>query len=152
MANPVRAVGRDLGIDIIEEAARQDEEREIREADERFRMTGENPRPRRLDSPLVDNNYSPDIANDGDSYEESAEPFNHHTAEGEYVEDNPSQFMVDQEVSMLRFNAGQNYLPRRTVVEAYNDREKEKEQREMDILKQKRMEESKNAITEIQID
>ena len=147
MANPITPVGRGSGRDIIEEAYLQDEEREIREADEYFRRTGENPRPSRLDNPLVDNNYSPDIANDGDSYDESIEPLNRHNVHGEYAEDNPTQF-ISETISRLQNNTRQI---RQRPMEAYSNRQKEKEQQELNILKQKRIEQSKNAIMETRI-
>ena len=161
MANPVTHVGRDHGIYIAEEAALQDEERQIREDDTHFRQTGENRRPRRLDNPLVDNNYSPDIASDGDEYDnlDSGDRLL-----SEYVEDNPTELINTPSQNSRRQRNGltslqqslldgfQNIPSRQREVNAYNRREQEKEEKEFQEIKQKRIEQSKNAIMELDVD
>lgn len=176
MANPVRQVG-ERSLDIIEEAALQDEERQIREDDAYFRQTGRNRRPRRLDSPLVDNNPSPDIANDGDSYDLNDEERRNSDGRA-YLEDNPTEFIsgpnqnsrrqirVEQDLLALhridtfaatRPQSRQPLAPhidpvRQREVEAYNRREQEKEEKEFSEIKEKRIEQSKNAIMELNIE
>ena len=165
MANPITPFGRRPSRDIYEEASLQDEERQIREDDLHFRRTGENRRPRRLDSPLVDNNPSPDIANDGDSYGLEEDLSNMHGV-GEYSEDNPTEFIgnlpsqnsrrqstISNQLRDMLYN-----LPppsrhsRISTIDAYNRREKEKQEKEFGELKEKRIEKSKNAILELQIE
>jgi len=160
MANPITHVGRDRGIDIAEEAALQDDERQIREDDAHFRQTGENRRPRRLDNPLVDNNYSPDIASDGDEYDnlDSGDRLL-----SEYVEDNPTELINTPSQNSRRQSNGltslqqslldgfQNIPSRQREVNAYNRREQEKEEKEFQKIKQKRIEQSKNAIMELDV-
>lgn len=146
MANPIRPHGRS-GMDIFEEAARQDEERQIQEDDAHFSLTGINRRPRRLDNPLVDNNPSPDIANDGDEYDENniTELRN---GINDYVENDPSEF-----INLPSQNSRRSNNPtRERVMDAYNKRETEKEEKEFNLIKEKRIEKSKNAIMELKID
>jgi len=178
MANPIRPLGRSSAHDIYDEAATQDLERQIEEDELHFRNTGENRRPRRLDNPLVDNNPSPDIANDGDNYDLSNDPVEH-TASGEYAEDSPSQFIpshnsrrtgLQQTEDIIRDyertmgndtfsrnqhqRVGEQYtdLARERVMNAYNRREREKGEKEFAIVKEKRIEQSKNAILELKIE
>lgn len=161
MANPITPVGFNHGRDIVEEAAAQDEERNIRADEEHFRRTGQNRRPRRLDNPLVDNNPSPDLANDGDSYDlENNDP------PSEYAEDSPTTFidnvpsqnsrrngLTDTQQNILgAFQDYTNRYPRQREVDAYNQREKEKEEKELEEIKKKRIEQSKNAIMELKVD
>ena len=149
MANPIRSLGRRSSGDIYEEAASQDLERQIEEDELHFRNTGENRRPRRLDSPLVDNNPSPDIANDGDNYDLSDDPVRGEIP-GEYAEDSPSQFIPSHN---SRRSGLQHADPsRERVMNAYNRREREKGEKEFAIVKEKRIEQSKNAILELKIE
>lgn len=173
MANPVRPLGRSSGRDIYDEAAIQDLERQISEDELHFRMTGENRRPRRLDNPIVDNNPSPDIANDGDSYD--INNFNNdlndaifRTEPEGYSEDNPSEFIdvpsqnsrrselgrTDSFSRNQHQRVGEQYadIARERVMDAYNRREREKEDKEFVAIKEKRIERSKNAIMELKID
>lgn len=166
MANPVTPLGRRPSRDIYEEASLQDEERQIREDDLHFRRTGENRRPRRLDSPLVDNNPSPDIANDGDNYELEEDLSNMHMAE--YSEDNPTEFIgnlpsqnsrrqsaISNQLRDILYNLpppSNSRHQRMSTVDAYNRREREKQEKDFNELKEKRIEKSKNAILELKIE
>jgi hypothetical protein len=115
MANPITPAGfRDLGA--VEEAQRQDAERNQRAANEHAQRTGQTPRHYEPPNPLVPiNGYADqrDIANDGDSYDVNninnglarslSELFTVGTSQddlgssaaGEYVENNPSQLITN---------------------------------------------------------
>jgi hypothetical protein len=95
MANPITPSGRRRSSDydrddIASAARRQDEERRIREDNAYFERTGINRPPAGTYDPLVDNDR-PDVAYDGDSYDDN--PFNRHTASGEYAEDSPTRII-----------------------------------------------------------
>jgi len=179
MANPITPAGFRRDVDIVEEAASQDEERADREDEAHFRATGINRRPRRLDSPLVDDNPSPNIAVDGDSYEVEE----HYPDVGGYSEDSPTQFIDNTpsqnsrrqnngltEVQQRLLNGirglgldgvrdlpasqipAQIRNPRQRTVDAYNKREKEREEKEFDEIKKNRIEQCKNSIMELNIE
>ena len=121
MANPITPSGNrgissfGEGEDIASAARRQDEERRIREDNTYFERTGINRPPVREYSPLVDNDR-PDVAYDGDSYDEMVNrPLN-----GTYAEDTPTQ-IIDPDARPNR----RNNAPRipSTQQEAYMQRE-----------------------------
>ena len=92
MANPIRPIGMSRDVDIFDEARIQDEQREARENLEHFNRTGENRRQVGTYDPLVDNDRYRDVANDGDSYDETAgSPFNNRNRV--YSEDSPTQII-----------------------------------------------------------
>jgi hypothetical protein len=68
MANPIIPVGFVGGSDIFETARQQDEERRTREVVNYIARTGHIPPPVREHSPLIEDDVRPDIADDGDSY------------------------------------------------------------------------------------
>ena len=164
MANPITPSGRprrssfnpsDFLSDgtILDAARRQDEERRIREDNALFERTGVNRPPVPEYSPLVDDDR-PDVANDGDSYEE-----NNHTVSGEYAEDSPTRIIDSsgRTVSEIRgrtvsetYNSIVRYNPRQrsrnSEQQAYMQREHIKEDKEFEDKVNNRKNKFKNPI------
>lgn len=161
MANPITPSGRPRRLrpealygyqaeqDIAEAARQQDIERRIREDNAHFERTGINRPPVPEYSPLVDDDR-PDVANDGDSYDER--PYNRHTVDGEYVEDSPTR-IIDRiiEDSSRRRNTGRTRTLRNEQ-RAYIEREQVKEDKEFQEKVSKRRKKFRNAITGLGID
>jgi hypothetical protein len=164
MANPITPSGRprrssfnpsDFFSDgtILDAARRQDEERRIREDNALFERTGVNRPPIPEYSPLVDDDR-PDVARDGDSYDE-----NNHTVPGEYAEDSPTRIIDSsgRTVSEIRgrtvsetYNSIGRYNPRQnrnSEQEAYMQREQVKEDKEFEEKVNKRKKKFTNSIT-----
>jgi hypothetical protein len=167
MANPITPSGRPRRAsfnpsdpyDISGEARRQDEERRIREDNAIFERTGINRPPIPEYSPLVDDDR-PDVARDGDSYDE-----NNHTVPGEYAEDSPTRIIDSsgRTVSEIRgrtvsetYNDIARYNPRQrnrnSEQEAYMQRESIKENKEFQDKVDKRKKKFKNPIIGLGLD
>lgn len=129
--------------DIAESARRQDAERRIREDNQYFERTGVNRPPVQEYSPLVDNDR-PDIANDGDSYDESRQ-YNF-SAIGEYVEDNPTRLIEPNQQNILR-NRSSRIRACNEERDAYIDREQIKQEKEFQEKSEKQKKRFKNAIS-----
>ena len=123
--------------DIAENAKRQDEERRIREDNAFFEQTGINPKPYTPIDPLVPiNGYTPEeVANDGDDYMDS----------GAYSEDAPTQLIDPSNNRRTLTNASGK------ARQAYFEREKIKEDREIKVKIEKNSKKFKNAIIGLQI-
>jgi hypothetical protein len=145
MPNPITPSGRrspkriePIGdsFDITENARRQDEERRIGEDNAFFEKTGINPKPYEPVDPLVPiNGYvPPPVADDGDSYIDM---------DG-YVDDEPTR-LIDPDVPRSLKHAT------KTERQAYFEREKIKEQREMKVKVEKNSKKYKNPIIGLEI-
>lgn len=157
MANPITPSGRRRispiesfdGGDIGEAARRQDEERRIREDNAYFERTGINRPPIRENSPLVDNDR-PDIANDGDSYDERFRG-------RDFVENNPSRIIDPDAISnnVRRNNWGRGtpniITTPRNEREAYVQREQIKQDKEFQEKVEKTKKKFRNAISGLEI-
>jgi hypothetical protein len=86
-----------IGGDVVDRARQQDEERRIQEDNIHFQRTGENRPPIYEINPLVDNDM-PNVANDGDTYDDNSTP----PLTG-YAEDSPTQ-IVDPDNPRRRLN------------------------------------------------
>lgn len=137
MANPITPSGRPRResfyssdflsneANILESARIQDQERRIREDNAIFERTGINRPPVTEYNPLVDDDR-PDVARDGNSYEE-----NNHTLPGEYAEDSPTRIIDSsgRTVSEIRNPRQRN---RSQEQEAYMQREHVKQDKEFE--------------------
>ena len=139
MPNKIKSLIEDYGYDIVEKAKQQDQERRIREDNDYFEKTGINRIPLKIDDPLVPIGNYPDIADDGDTYDENYNP-NHHTADGEFAEDKPTYLIKDRTQVDPKEKA------------AYEKREKVKQEKEFEDKKNKRKNKFTNAIRGLVLD
>jgi len=117
MANPITPVGTS---DIFDSARQQDAERRAREVVDHIARTGEAPRFYQEYSPLVEDDIRPDIASDGDSYNDLG-----------------SQTIRDRIDNMFDMEPSES---RRTRMEAVRQEENQKEQA-IELRRQKEKEE-----------
>jgi len=149
MANPIIPSGHRRGafdlasIDIADVARNQDTERRIREDNNYFEQTGINRPPISERSPLVDNDR-PDVANDGDSYDERNFSYT-----GNYVENAPTRLIEPNE----RRSSGtrERISASREERNAYVQREQIKEDKEFKIKAEKTKKKYNNAIKGLDI-
>jgi len=173
MAKSIKPVGKSKnthgfsfidGCDIAEMAKQQDRERRIREDNEYFEKTGINRLPHVEYDPLVPiNGYTPpDIADDGDSYDESISEYNHHTADGEYAEDSPTKIIEPCKKKSKKSEIDEDLLyfygidvngskASKEETKAYIEREKIKRERDFTEKADKRKKKCKNAITGLEL-
>jgi len=117
MANPITPVGTS---DIFDTARQQDAERRAREVVDYIARTGEAPRSYQEYSPLIEDDIRPDIASDGDSYNDLG-----------------SQTIRDRIDNMFDMEPSES---KRTRMEAVRQEENQKEQA-IELRRQKEKEE-----------
>ena len=145
VANPIQPVGHS---DIFESARQQDAERRERDAMEHFNRTGELPQSRQEHSPLVPINGQepPDVATDGDSYDESRRLRNRQPS----VDDAMSAIFGQGYTASREHTQHQKAL-REQAIKAEESR-KQKKKDEIKELREKSKSKFNNAIAGLEVD